>query len=230
MRRTPRWLGCWLLLAALLAPESAAQQFQACETIPMPCTFEAPPFAITVVDVETRRPVVDAHALAEWQVHGVGGRLDGPLVALDSVSGNDGILRFPGWGPLVGPVTGIGIGRDPVITLFKSGYRALVINNATPRGTSERTRVRGFHSPTAIFPLTPFRGTIEEWYEELERVWLGQAPPGPDAGGPELYRGYRNRLRRISPERMKFPLDVRRFDAFFWHVDRTLKSFEDLSR
>jgi hypothetical protein len=39
----------------------------------------------------------------------------------------------------------MGIGRDPVITLFKTGYKALEINNGDPPGTKETQRVRRFY-------------------------------------------------------------------------------------
>ena len=90
----------------------------------MPCTFEAPPFTLKVVDAETRRPLEGVHALAEWQTHGGwGGGLDGPLMVLDAASGAGGVLSLPGGGPLDGPLGDLGVGRDPVITLFKTGYR-----------------------------------------------------------------------------------------------------------
>src|SRR2546428_155009 len=117
------------VLASLVWPVAAAPD-QPCEVVPMPCTFEGLPFKITVIDAETRKPLADVHALAEWQIHGAGGRLNGPLMVLDAASGPDGALAFPGWGPVDGSVMGLGIGRDPIITLFKSGYKALVINNA----------------------------------------------------------------------------------------------------
>src|SRR5438309_3193921 len=128
------------LVAALLVPLPVRAD-QPCDFIPMPCTFEAPAFTFIVVDAETRRGLVDVHALAEWEQIGQCGRGSGPLMALDAVSGPDGQLSFPGWGPIQGPISGLEIGRDPVITLFKAGYKALVINNG---GANETERVRKF--------------------------------------------------------------------------------------
>src|SRR5262245_21623186 len=100
-----------LLLVALVISVPAAGQL--CDILPMPCTFESPALKFIVVDAETRAPLVDVHALAEWQVHGYGGRLNGPLIVMDAVSRSDGVLAFPAWGPIEGPADGIGIGRDP---------------------------------------------------------------------------------------------------------------------
>src|SRR5437667_7675538 len=78
-----------ILLVSLVSPIAAAPE-QPCEVVPMPCTFEGLPFKITVIDAETRKPLADVHALAEWQIHGAGGRLNGPLMVLDATSGRDG--------------------------------------------------------------------------------------------------------------------------------------------
>src|SRR5262249_48540523 len=104
-----------VLIAVLFAalPVAAAQP---CDFVGMRCTFESPAFTFTVVDAETRQPLADVHALAEWESIGTTGRRSGPLVALDAVSASDGGLSFPGWGPLKGSRGGLEIGRDPVIT------------------------------------------------------------------------------------------------------------------
>src|SRR5882672_8392292 len=116
-------------LVFVAACPSGVSAGQPCEVIPMPCTFEAGAFRLSVIDALTKKPLSGVHALAEWQLRGMGGRLNGPIMALDSTSGTDGGLTFPAWGPLEGPVTGLGVGRDPVLSLFKSGYRVLIIEN-----------------------------------------------------------------------------------------------------
>src|SRR5262249_40861541 len=162
-----------------LAPPIAAAPEQPCEVVPMPCTFEGLPFKITIIDAERRKPLTDVHALAEWQIHGAGGRLNGPLMVLDAASELDGTLAFPGWGPCRGRFRGWGIGRDPVITLFKSGYKALVINTADPPGTPETQRVRKFYQDGRAYELEPFRGSPDQWLEQLRRVAFGVAVPRP---------------------------------------------------
>ncbi len=220
------------LATALLAISSFlwplwAQAGQPCEVVPMPCTFEALPFTFTVVDAETRQPLVDVHALAEWQKEGVGGRLNGPLMVLEAVSGPDGVLGFPGWGPIQGPVTGIGIGRDPIITVFKTEYKPLMINNGSPPGTKETQRVRRFGQDGRTYALERFRGRREEWLEQLHRVWLGVAVPRDAETTLKFREPYLNRLKRVSAERHKFPPEQQRGGSFFWHVDRELKLLQE---
>ena len=216
----------FMLLASLVPPIAAAPE-QPCEVVPMPCTFEGLPFKITVIDAETRKPLADVHALAEWQMHGAGGRLNGPLMVLDAASGLDGTLAFPGWGPIDGPVMGLGIGRDPLITLFKSGYKALVINNADPPGTPETQRVRKFYQDGRMYELEPFRGSPDQWLEQLREVVLGLAVPRSDESTLRFRNAYLNRLMLVSSERTKLPVEHQRPGNFFWHVDRSLKLLEE---
>ncbi len=216
----------FMLLASLVPPIAAAPE-QPCEVVPMPCTFEGLPFKITVIDAETRKPLADVHALAEWQIHGAGGRLNGPLMVLDAASGLDGTLAFPGWGPIDGPVMGLGIGRDPVITLFKSGYKALVINNADPPGTLETQRVRKFYQDGRMYELEPFRGSPDQWLEQLREVVLGLAVPRSDESTLRFRNAYLKRLMLVSSERTKLPVEHQRPGNFFWHVDRSLKLLEE---
>lgn len=222
-----RLLQVLTMLVALAVPSLAAGQGQSCEVIPMPCTFEGAPFKLIVVDAESRQPLADVHALAEWQMHGAGGRLNGSLMALDAVSGPDGVLSFQAWGPVQGPWLGLGIGRDPIITLFKTGYRALRINNGYLPPGRERERVRRFAQDGRTYALEPFRGTPEEWLAELDKVYLGFAGPRSDEDSPQIRAAYLNRLRRVAAERHKLPQGHRRVENFLWHLDRSLKFLQE---
>src|SRR3989442_1462424 len=156
------------VLASLVWPVAAAPD-QPCEVVPMPCTFEGLPFKITVIDAETRNPLADVHALAEWRMEGVGGRANGPIMVQDAVSGADGQLSFDPWGPIQGPWTGLVIGSDPVVTLFKSGYKTMLLNNGYLPPARERERVRQFVRRDQTLALEPFNGTPDEWLKELDK-------------------------------------------------------------
>src|SRR5438128_5740711 len=127
---------------------------QACEVFPVPCVFEGLPFHLTVVDAETRKPLANVHALAEWRRYGKGGRLDGQVAVQDAVSSADGTLKFSAWGPLEGLTSGLGLGE--------------------PRpGMNERERARGFYPDREAYALEPFHGDSAQWIEELKKVWIG---------------------------------------------------------
>ena len=213
-------------LFALTIPLLAAAG-QLCDLFPMPCTFESLAFKLIVVDAETRAPLADVHALAEWQVHGYGGTLNGPLIVMDAISQSDGVLAFPAWGPIEGPADGIGIGRDPIITVFKTGYKALLIYNGDPPGTKETQRVRRFYRDGGTFALEPFRGTPEEWLKELDRVYAGIAFPRSDEQSLQFRTQYLNRLRRVWAERAKIPPSLRKERDFFWFVEGRMKFLEE---
>jgi hypothetical protein len=217
-----------LLFILMIPPPANAGQL--CEILPMPCTFESPAFKFTVVDAETQRPLADVHALVEWQVHGPGGRLNGPLIVMDALSQSDGVLAFPAWGPIEGPADGIGIGRDPIITVFKPGYKALLIYNGDPSGTKETQRVRRFYRDGGTFALEPFRGTPEAWVKELDQVYAGIATPRSDEQSLQFRGPYLNRIRRVWAEREKMPQRLRGERGFFWFVEGWMRLLEGKQR
>jgi len=191
----------------------------------MPCTFEGLPFMLNVVDSQTQKPLSDVHALAEWQMYGAGGRLNGPAMALDAVSDADGVMRFPGWGPIKGSVLGIGSGRDPLITLYKRHYRTLRIINGGPPGMKDTERIRRFYQDGRTFGLDPFKGTLAERVDDLRRYGI-RGLPRSDADNLRFRGPYLNRLTRLSLERERFPPDELRPGGFVWHLDREMKVFE----
>jgi len=187
------------------------------------CVYESPGFRITVVDGETGTPLADVHALAEWNQYGFHGS-GGPLMVQDAVSGPDGVLTFPAWGPMRGSSGGLELNQDPVITLFKPGYKAMAINNAP--GRDEKARVRGFTQSGQIFQMDRFHGTPEEWVKQLETIWLGRALPRNDQMARKFPQ-YLNRLQKVWEEREKVPSKYHQPGQFFWHVQREIKFYED---
>ena len=221
-----RWALATILIASVVWPH-AADSDQPCEVVPMPCTFESLPFKFKVVDAETHQPLADVHALAEWQTEGVGGRANGPLMVKDTVSGSDGLISFDAWGPIEGPWTGLVIGSDPVVTLFKSGYKALILNNGYLPPGRERERVRRFVRKDSTHALEPFRGTLDERIQELKKVYRGAAFPRSDDQSLRFRGPYLNRLRRVWAERDRVPEQYLDRPGFFWFVREHMKDLED---
>ena len=221
-----RWALATLLIASVVWPH-AADSDQPCEVVPMPCTFESLPFKFKVADAETHQPLADVHALAEWQTEGVGGRANGPLMVKDTVSGSDGLISFDAWGPIEGPWTGLVIGSDPVVTLFKSGYKAMRLNNGYLPPGKERERVRRFVRKDTTHALEPFRGTLDERIQELKKVYRGAAFPRSDDQSLRFRGPYLNRLRRVWAERDRVPEQYLDRPGFFWFVREHMKDLED---
>ncbi len=187
------------------------------------CIYESPGFKIRVVDKETGKPLADVHAFAEWMQYGYQGT-GGPLMAIDPVSGDDGVLTFRKWGPINGSSAGLVLDQDPVITLFKSGYVALTINNMP--GTDERARVRGFNRADQTFKMEVFRGSTADWLQILKNIAyspLGGSDSGKDA---EQVRGaYRRRQQLIRTEATKITRD-NDVDLLLDNLDRSMRLLE----
>ncbi len=213
-----------LLVAGLLVPRLAEANIL-CGWFGY-CVYESPGFRIAVVDRETGQPLADVHALAEWQMYGGHGR-NGPLMVQDAVSGSDGVIAFPPWGPIRGSTAGLVLNHDPVISLFKPGYKVLTIFNVP--GTDETARVRGLRQDGQTYFLEPFRGTPEEWVrqEYLREVARGFAYPMGDEQRLRFREAYVNRLRRVWVEREKLPNHFQSRGQFFWSIEGDLKFLEE---
>lgn len=211
-----------LLLVGLLVPRLAEASIL-CKWFGR-CFYESPGFRFTVVDRETGQPLADVHALAEWVQYGPYGR-NGPLMVQDASSGSDGALSFLAWGPIRGSIAGLVLNHDPVISLFKPGYRVLAVFNVP--GTDETARVRGLRQDGETFALEPFHGTPEEWVEQLRKVWVSLATPRSDEQTLRFRDPYLNRVRRLWAEREKLPERFASPGQFFWSLEGALKFLEE---
>jgi hypothetical protein len=217
-----------LLVLALLVSVVSVRPARAdilCATIGR-CTYEGAAFRVTVVDAETQQPVPDVHAFAEWVLNGFHGA-NGPLMVQDAVSGPDGVLRFPAWGPLRGPASGLVMGRDPIISLFRPAYKVLIIQNSGPRlDTSETARQRPVTTDGKTVQLDPFRGFFEGWVAQLEKAAWGGSSGRADEQGLQFKGPYLNRLRRIWAERDNVPQRYQAAGQLLWSVKEEIQFLE----
>jgi hypothetical protein len=222
-----------LLGLGLLLPARPAEANVLCALFSY-CLYEGVPFTIRVVD-QTGQPLAGVHALAEWVQWGMYG-MGPPLMVQDAVSGPDGVLAFPAWGPIRGSPAGLVEASDPVITLFKPGYvlvqsesgalgRREILNRSS-KGVSERTRVRRFTDNGRTVAMEPFRGTTDEWVKEIH-----EARSGAGGIGDEAFLRYRvpylNRLRRLLAEQDHLPKKYREPGDFFWGIQRQITFLEE---
>ena len=190
------------------------------------CEYEAPAFSIRVVDQQTGQPLADVHAIATWLVYG-GPRRRGPLMALEAVSGPDGRLSFSAWGPVRSGLEGVLPGRDPIISLFRPGYYAQLIHNATPGGQPDTARVHAFDQAGETFKLVRLRGASAETIAEL---WKAADPfegASPSRFDPSPVRqAYVDRLRRVRSEAERLPRDLPDLQQLLWAVNGGIRLFE----
>jgi hypothetical protein len=217
-------LGALVVALLLLVPGPAAAEVM-CDWF-FRCLYESPGFRFRVVDGETKQPLADVHALAEWVLEGAHGR-NGPLMVQDAASGADGSVKFPAWGPTRGPRTGLVLNLDPAITLFKPGYKTRLLQNSYPEDTTETTRVRRFGEDGGDMVLEPFRGKPAEWVEQLRKAVYPATLGRPSEEQLLRFRtSYLNRVQRVWIERDNSPTQYRDPGEFFWHVERDLKFYE----
>jgi hypothetical protein len=215
-------LGALLVVASLLlVPRPAAAEIM-CDWF-FRCLYESPGFRFRVVDAETKQPLADVYALAEWVLNGHQGR-NGPLMVQEAVSGADGWIEFPAWGPTTGSRAGLVLNHDPAIVLFKPAYKVSLIQNAYPGGTTETTRLRRFGQDGQGITLQPFRGTSIEWMEELRKA---VSEPNHGRASPEQIEPFRNafltRLTRVRSEVEKIAKLNREFQNFLSALERETK-------
>lgn len=223
MRSTRRVLLGLLLGLAMPAGLAASQP---CEVVPMPCTFEGRAFRVTVIDAETRTPLAGVHVLAEWQMYGALGRRNGPLMVQDGVTGADGSVAFPAWGPVEGTYDGLVVPYDPGITFFKPGYTVLVTWNKDGLPGQQKARVRQFWRDGHTSVLAPFHGTPDQWAAELGKAWRPRASPSNDEDLLRFRTPYLNRLQRVWAEREKLPGRFRDRGQVFWSMEGILNLLE----
>lgn len=222
-----RAIGIGLLLAGLVVPRPAEANIL-CRWFGY-CVYESPGFRITVVDRETGQPLADVHALAIWVMRGSHGA-DGPIMVQDAVSGPDGVVALPPWGPSRGSNAGLEVGYNPVLSLFLPGYKVYDTNN---RGGARdgRARVHGFGGHGQTYFLEPFRGTPEEWVEQLRKAAYPVRLGGTSKEQAWQFRDqYLNRMGRVWSEREKVPPQYQKEGQLFWHVERDIKFYEGDAR
>ena len=216
------WLAA-LLSTVFFAPERT--DARSCEYLPIACTYQGKAFTVIVVDSETMQPVADVHALAEWQMVGAHGR-NGPLMVQDAISGADGVLRFPKWGPVAGPVSGLMIGADPVLTLFKAGYQPVVEGNRVWPPATETEEIRRVGHDGGTIQLVPFRGSATSWLKQLRQLADPQAIPSAPAVLRKFRTPYLNRFSRLWAEVEGLPEPLRSEGKEEFGMEYYLRAFE----
>lgn len=189
------------------------------------CEYEAPGFTIKVVDKQTGQPLADVHAMATWLMYG-GPRRRGPLMVIEAVSEQDGRLSFPAWGPVRSGLEGMLPGRDPVISLFRSGHRAMLIYNDGLPGP-HTARVRAFNQAGQAFEMTPYEGIPAEAVVELRKAsdpFDGNTVSDYDPEG--FQRAYVNRLRRVIGDAERLPRQRPDVEQLLWALRADMRSYK----
>ena len=100
--------------------------------------YSATPIVATVVDAETKQPIVDALVIARWVAVGGGGMHSahdvGSVEILETVTNSNGKFEFLGWGPKRYEGDGALMDEEPKILVFKRGYWPAIVANGQYSG------------------------------------------------------------------------------------------------
>lgn len=212
-------LAMWMMSIVIFTFPRSANANIICEWFGY-CVYESPAFKIKVVDSETGQPLAGVHALAEWIQYGYHGS-GGPLMAVDALSGSDGVLDFPKWGPIRGSSGGLVLNQDPVISLFRPGYLTVIINNQSAR--DERARVRGLNQEGQTYKLEQFKGPVGAWIKELRRAANPNRTGLSVLAEGNIREAYLNRTLRIEIEAKKLRPANKETDELLDYLARDIK-------
>jgi len=208
----PRVATALVILLRLLAP-APADAHLLCSVFAV-CPYGSPGFTLTVVDAESNKPMADVYAWAEWVQYGAH-RLNGPIMIQEALSGADGSLVFPWWGPRFGYRAGLDIGSDPAVILFKPGYATLIVQNGERPGMRVTDAIRILTSNGETVKLQPFRGSHAEWIVELRKlVHPALTSFATDAQRDRFRASYLRRLQLVETESAKLPQHINQVAEF----------------
>jgi hypothetical protein len=219
----PGFLGLAVCVAAVVIMVGNVRADIMCSWF-VQCFYQSPGFKIRVVDKETGKPLADIHALAEWIQYGMHGQYPG-LMAQDAVSGTDGWLVFPPWGPIRGSSGGLRPSQDPEITLYKIGYQVTTLINRVEQSV-QYDRARGFAQNGQSFAVGTFGGNWDERVKQLFEARGRGAPTYKES--IELFgEPYLNRWRRVRSE---MQLQPQRYESQLFGINRSIKFLEEAKR
>jgi hypothetical protein len=209
--RLPRLVAAFLIVPGLLAP-ARVEAYMLCGLLGI-CPYISPGFTLTVVDAESGKPVGDVYAWAEWVQYANHG-LNGPIMIQEAQASADGRLVFPWWGPRFGYRSGLDIGSDPAVILFKPGYATLIVQNGERPGMRTTDAIRVFTRNGETLRLQRFAGSIDERVRQLRAL----------AFSPTM-----GRMSDDQAAKFRAPY-LKRFDLATAELDRLPKESEPVAR
>src|SRR6266581_6208867 len=150
-----------VVLIATLVP------LQACAQL----TYSAKEIHGKIVDANTGQPLEGVNIVAQWKIDRMWVGDDKALLHVtEAVTDKDGNYSFPAWGPIMlPPRTDFGEGRDPLLSIFKSGHDVEFLDNGTISDTRYRlTPLGDFKWNGKTIKLKRWVGGLEEYGRKVE--------------------------------------------------------------
>src|SRR6267142_4227646 len=120
------WLGPLLLML----------QLQGCAQF----AYSAREIRGKIVDADAGQPLEGVNIVAQWTIDRAWVGDDKALLHVtEAVTDSEGSFSFPAWGPItLPPLADFGEGRDPLLSIFKSGYDVEFLDNGIISDTRYR--------------------------------------------------------------------------------------------
>lgn len=213
---------------------------QACAHSPF---YSAKEIKATIVDAETGEPLEGVVVVAQWILfeggigHGGHGRR---LEVLEAVTDKEGKFTITGWGPKRRPAFTYLDNLDPLLSIFKSGYKYTRLINAPfeefsrmypnykemdteklldfilTHNLESKDAIRTSIWNGTVIRLRKFKGTEEDWLDELQKVLS-------DSGRRENLKKVRKLLESLNNEKTHFHPGNIKAKIFFEHIERLLR-------
>jgi len=148
-------------LAAFLWPLPATAQV----------TYSAKEIHGRIVEAETGEPLQGVNIVAQWKIdRALVGDDKALLHVTETVTDKDGNYSFPAWGPIPLPLRAdFGQGRDPRLSIFKSGYAPEYLDNGIISDIRYRLTPLGeFKGNGTTIKLKRWTGGLEEYGRKVE--------------------------------------------------------------
>src|SRR5713101_510551 len=177
-------------LAVLLWPLPAMAQL----------TYSAKEIRGKIVDADTGQPLDGVNIVAQWKIDRMLVGDDKALLHVtEAVTDKDGNYSFPGWGPIPLPFRAdFGEGRDPLLSIFKSGYDVEFLDNGIISDTRFRSTPLGeFKWNGATTKLKKWKGSLRDYW------WHVNSMSGGLPGENKAWRGYPRMVLALIKEQQR---------------------------
>ena len=182
--------------------------------------YTAAPIEAWVVDADTGAPIEGAVVTANWQLvafgFDTGGRKQGQLEVMETVTDKNGRFHFPGFTKV--NLSGNALGEeDPQILIFKPGYRHIQATNQYPIGQEESQGPRRRSSIIGQrLKMQPAGDDVKKYASDLGFLGVELEIIADNGRAHELPRMIRAlacerlRLRKLDPTIASIPVPVAR--------------------
>lgn len=148
-------------------------------SVPVPRVIVAAPFKGKVIDAETKKPLVGAVVLVDWNLEAPGiahGPIERFLAAEETLTGDEGEFVIGKWSPQA-TIPGTWVG-DPHFVIYSPGYGPYPMHGVPPvKKRGYAAFLKALQTDGVTFELPPLKTRKERLREEFLGTSLALVPP-----------------------------------------------------